>query len=178
MVALIKDRGYVRREKKVLLPTPLGLIVCDALVTAFPDLFDYGFTAKMEDQLDDIANGRAERLATLEQFWAGLSGAMERATEDMPTVRFEGQKPQPTGEKCPECGGQLVRRQGKHGAFVGCAAYPRCKYVQRRKPKTTGGKCPLCGGDLVARQSKYGPFLGCANYPACKYIDKETSKKR
>jgi len=178
MVALIKDRDYVRREKKVLVPTPVGLTVCDALVAAFPDLFDYGFTAGMEDQLDDIANGRAERLATLEQFWAGLSEAVGRAKEEMPTVRLEVKKPQPTGGKCPTCGGQLVRRKGKHGTFVGCANYPRCTYVRRRQPKPTGQKCPLCGGDLVARRGKYGPFLGCANYPACKYVSKETSKKK
>jgi DNA topoisomerase-1 len=178
MVALIKERDYVRREKRVLVPTPVGLTVCDALVAAFPDLFDYGFTAKMEDQLDDIASGRAERLATLEQFWAGLGGALARAKEEMPTVMLKRSKPQPTGKKCPACGGDLVRRKGKHGYFVGCANYPRCKYTQGQKPKATGKKCPLCGGDLVVRRSKYGPFIGCANYPACKYIDREASKKK
>ncbi len=177
MVALINDRGYVRREKRVLLPTPLGFTVCDALVAAFSELFDYGFTAKMEDQLDDIASGRAERPVTLEQFWAGLSGALEGAKEKMPVVRLNGEKPQPAGGKCPKCGGKLVRRKGKYGYFTACANYPRCKYVQRRKPRTTGQKCPLCGGDLVVRQGKYGPFVGCANYPACKYIDREASKK-
>ncbi len=173
MVSLIKDRGYVQREKKVLLPTPLGFTVCDALVAAFPDLFDYDFTAKMEDQLDGIANGQAGRLATLEQFWAGLNAALTRAKEEMPVVRIERAKPQPTGDKCPECGGELARRKGKRGYFVGCANYPRCKYIQRWQPQATGQKCPLCGGDLIARQSKYGPFIGCANYPTCKYIDKK-----
>ncbi|UCC63386.1 MAG: type I DNA topoisomerase [Anaerolineae bacterium] len=178
MVALIRDRGYVRREKKVLVPTPLGFIVCDVLVAAFPDLFDYGFTARMEDGLDDIANGQAERLATLEGFWSNLSGALERAKEEMPTVRLEREKPQPTGENCPECGGELLRRKGKYGYFVGCANFPRCKYIQPRQPETTGLKCPPCGGDLVVRRGRYGPFVGCASYPACKYIDKTASQNR
>jgi DNA topoisomerase-1 len=176
MVALIKDRGYVRREKRVLVPTPLGFVVCDALVSAFPNLFDYGFTARMEDQLDDIANGQAQRLSTLERFWASLSDALEQAKVEMPTVKLEKEEPQPTGENCPECGGQLLRRKGKYGFFVGCAAYPRCKYIQPRKPETTGQKCPQCGGDLVIRRSRRGPFVGCANYPACKYIDQAASK--
>ncbi len=171
MVTLIKDRGYVQRENKVLRPTPLGFTVCDALVAAFSDLFDYGFTARMEDQLDDIANGHAGRLATLEAFWTELERAVAQAKEEMPVVSIAEAKPQPRGAKCPECGGDLVKRKGKRGAFVGCANYPRCKYVQRRQPQPTGQKCPQCGGDLVARKGKYGPFVGCANYPACKYID-------
>jgi len=172
MVTLIKERNYVQRENKVLRPTPLGFTVCDALVTAFADLFDYGFTARMEDQLDDIANGQAGRLATLEAFWAELERAVAQAKEEMPVVSIAEAKPQPTGAKCPECGGDLVKRKGKRGVFVGCANYPRCKYVQRRQPQPTGQRCPQCGGDLVARRGKYGPFVGCANYPACKYIDK------
>ena len=75
MVAVIVERHYVRREGKVLVPVELGFVVCDMLVAGFPDLFDYGFTAQMEDQLDDIANGRAQREATLQEFWNGLSAA-------------------------------------------------------------------------------------------------------
>jgi len=176
MVTLIQDRGYVRREKKVLVPTPLGFAVCDALVAGFPDLFDFGFTAKMEDQLDDIANERAERLSTLEEFWAGLSGALQRAEQEMPVVSLERERAIPTGQKCPKCGSDLVRRKGKYGEFVGCANYPRCKYVQRQKPEATGQKCPQCGGDLVKRRGKYGPFIGCANYPTCKYIHGKASE--
>jgi DNA topoisomerase-1 len=142
------------------------------LVAAFPELFDYGFTAKMEDQLDEIANGRAERTATLERFWSELSPALVQAEERMPRVTIEREKPEPTGEKCPECGGELVRRKGKYGHFVGCANYPRCAYVRRRKPRPTGRPCPLCGGDLVIREGRHGPFVGCSSYPTCKYTAK------
>jgi DNA topoisomerase-1 len=173
MVALIKTRGYVVRQGKVLVPTELGFVVCDMLVAGFPELFDYGFTAQMEDQLDDIANGRAERVPTLERFWADLRPALDRAPETMPTVRIEPEKPKPTGKKCPECGGDLVRRKGRYGYFTGCANYPKCKYIERKaKAQPSGKKCPQCGGDLVRREGKRGPFLGCSNYPTCKHTAK------
>ena len=133
MVAVIKKRDYVRRKGKVLIPTELGFSVCDMLVAAFPNLFDYAFTARMEDQLDDIANGRAQRVPVLNAFWEGLAEAMDQAPEKMPAVRIEKEGPQPTGKKCPQCGGDLVRRKGRYGYFVGCASYPKCKYVERRK---------------------------------------------
>jgi DNA topoisomerase-1 len=172
MVAVIRKRDYVRRQGKVLIPTELGFAVCDLLVDAFSDLFDYQFTAHMEDQLDDIANGRAKRLGTLRRFWGDLSAALESAESGMPSVKLEPEAPQPTGRKCPQCGSDLVRRRGSKGAFVGCSNYPACKYTERSKKhrvRTTGLQCPRCGADLVERKGKYGPFLGCSSYPTCKY---------
>jgi DNA topoisomerase-1 len=178
MVSIIKSRGYVERQRKVLLPTELGFTVCDMLIEGFPELFDYGFTAQMEDRLDDIANGRAERVPTLEQFWAGLQPALERAPETMPKVTLSKEKPEPTGRTCPECGGELVRRKGRYGYFTGCANYPKCEYIERRQKveaQSTGETCPQCGAVLVRRRGKYGPFLGCSNYPTCRYTAKVTS---
>jgi DNA topoisomerase-1 len=149
MVDLIQDRGYVAREQRFLKPTPLGFAVCDLLVGFFPDLFDYGFTAQMEDTLDEIAGGRAERLATLEAFWAGLEPALLKAGAEMPKVQVET-PPAP------------ARRAGKTGK----AATP------------TGKTCPQCGGALVQRKGKYGPFVGCSNYPTCRYVEKTTSRPR
>ena len=170
MVTIIKDRDYVRRQGKVLVPAELGFVVCDMLVASFPDLFEYDFTARMEDQLDDIANGRAERVPTLERFWAGLRPALDRAPEAMPHVKIARAKPEPTGRKCPTCGAELVRRKGKRGYFTCCADYPKCTYVERRaKPKPTGEKCPQCGGALVQRQGPRGAFVGCSDYPTCTY---------
>ena len=180
MVAIIKDRGYVQHKGKVLVPVELGFVVCDMLVEAFPDLFDYNFTAHMEDQLDDIANGRAQRVPTLQRFWSDLRPALDSAPETMPRVVIERAKPEPTGRKCPECGGDLVRRKGKYGYFTGCAKYPKCKYIESRskaKPKPTGAQCPQCGGDLLLRQSKRGPFVGCSNYPTCTYTTKAREKQ-
>ncbi len=175
MVTLIKERDYVRREGKVLVPTDLGFAVCDMLVQAFANLFDYGFTAQMEDQLDEIANGQAGRVPTLEAFWRDLSPHIDQAQTEMPTVKIEKEAPQPTGQKCPDCGGDLVRRKGRYGYFVGCANYPKCKYIQKtvkESPQSVGRACPQCGSELVLRSSKRGPFIGCSNYPRCKHTEK------
>lgn len=138
MVDLIQRRRYVMREKRVLIPTELGFAVCDLLVEFFPGLFDYEFTAQMEEKLDQIASGRQAQLATLERFWAELQPALSRAKAEMPTVSVQphtrgGAKPKarPTGEICPTCGSALVLRHGRYGPFVGCSKYPNCKYVQR-----------------------------------------------
>jgi DNA topoisomerase-1 len=152
-------------------------VTCDLLVAAFPDLFDYTFTAKMEDQLDEIANGKAQRRATLEQFWTGLSSALAQAKESMPKVTIEREKPVPTGRACPECGGDLVERRGKRGRFVGCANYPKCTYVQRRSSQPTGQMCPRCGSALVLRTGRRGPFVGCSGYPTCTYTAKVSKEE-
>jgi DNA topoisomerase-1 len=139
MVGLIQRRAYVRREKRVLIPTPLGFALCDLLVEFFCDLFDYGFTALMEQALDEIANGRQGRLATLEGFWRDFEPALAQAHADMPQVTVapgpggarKKTQAKPTGEKCPRCGKDLVSRRGKYGPFVGCSGYPACKYIKR-----------------------------------------------
>jgi DNA topoisomerase-1 len=133
-------------------------------------------TARMEDELDDIANGQRTRLAVLNAFWAAFEPQLQRAQAEMPRVEIQREPLQPTGEKCPQCGGDLVRRQGRYGPFVGCANFPKCRYIQRREPQKTGRQCPLCGGDLVVKRSKRGPFVGCSNYPTCKYVDREASR--
>jgi len=179
MVSLIQQRDYVRRQKGLLSPTSLGFAVCDLLVEFFPDLFDYAFTAQMEQSLDEIANGRQRRLATLDSFWSDLESALAKAKAEMPTVKVESDgeggrsrpKAEPTGEKCPECGGSLVTRRGRYGPFVGCANYPTCRYIQRSQVPAVG-ECPQCGGKLVTKTGRRGPFVGCANYPACKFVQR------
>ncbi len=178
MAAIIQDRGYVRRDGRVLVPVELGFVVCDMLVEAFGELFDYEFTAQMEEQLDAIANRRAQRASTLEAFWRDFSLAVDKAKTGMPRVQIEKEQPQPTGQKCPQCGADLVRRKGKYGYFVGCSAYPRCKYIAGRRaaPRPTGKTCPQCGGDLVIRRSKRGEFIGCSNFPTCRHTEKVPPK--
>ena len=171
MVSIVQTRGYVQREKRVLFPLPLGFSVCDLLLEFFADLFDYDFTAQMEQVLDEIANGRQERRASLARFWSGLIPALTRAKADMPRVTVKAPAPAPTGEKCPECGGDLVVKKGRRGAFVGCSNYPNCKYVKRKGAEVVG-KCPDCGGDLVKKRGRYGLFVGCVNYPDCKYTQR------
>jgi DNA topoisomerase-1 len=137
MVNLIQRRDYVRRLGRLLSPTALGFAVCDLLVAHFPELFDYGFTAQMEQILDEIANGRQKGLAALSSFWQELEPALVKARSEMPTVTVEAvagkakKRAEPIGETCPACGGELVRRAGRYGPFVGCANYPTCKYTRR-----------------------------------------------
>ena len=184
MVSLIQQRRYVQREQRMLSPTALGYVVCDLLVEYFPALFDYGFTAQMEQNLDEIAQGQQNRLATLERFWTDLQPALAKAKAEMPQVTVEGSaagegrqtKAEPTGEKCPECGGDLVTRHSRYGAFVGCSNYPKCKYVQRSQVAPVG-TCPQCGGDLVAKKGRFGPFVGCTNYPTCRYVQRSQTKE-
>jgi DNA topoisomerase-1 len=169
IVRTILQREYVERQKKSLLATELGFVVCDFLVAQFPDLFAVGFTAQMEDDLDGIARGERGWVETLRAFYAPFSKAVERAQEtartqtiNAPAGKREG-KATPTGEVCPECGGVVLLRQGKYGRFRACGNFPRCKW----KAPVVVGTCPKCGGDLVERKGKRGPFWGCANYPTC-----------
>ncbi len=176
MVHLIQQRNYVRREKRMLVPTALGFTVCDLLVGFFTDLFDYDFTAQMEQTLDEIALGRQGRLATMKRFWADLEPTLTRARAEMPVVRVDvnansQSQADPIDGKCPECGGALINRQGRYGSFVGCANYPKCKYVQRKSAQAVG-QCPDCGGDLVMKSGRYGSFVGCTNYPKCRFIQR------
>jgi DNA topoisomerase-1 len=141
-------RQYVSQERGSLLPTPLGLVVCDFLVAHFPDFFEVRFTARMEDQLDEISNGRAEWRQVIGAMWSPLSDQVERAqtaVADTPKTAVLGydyssrpqrgrsrRKPaEPIGEECPQCGRPLVRRTGKHGPFIGCEGYPRCTFIRK-----------------------------------------------
>jgi len=138
-VNLIQQRKYVLSEERILYPTLLGFAVCDLLVEQFPDLFDYEFTALMEQALDDIANGRRDRLTALQRFWGDLDAALKLAQIQMPTVRVKPGparngstiKQAPATGKCPQCGSELVNRNGRFGPFVGCSGFPNCRYVRR-----------------------------------------------
>jgi DNA topoisomerase-1 len=167
IVRTILQREYVERQKKSLLATELGCVVCDFLVARFPDLFAVGFTAQMEDDLDSIARGERGWVETLREFYAPFSEAVGKAqgaaqAEAITAPKSES-KAAPAGEMCPECGGAVLLRQGKYGRFRACSNFPKCKW----KAPVVVGQCPKCGGDLVERKGKRGVFWGCANYPTC-----------
>ena len=169
IVRTIVKRDYVERKHKSLLATGLGFIVCDFLVEQFPDLFAVGFTAQMEEDLDRIAQGERPWVEVLREFYDPFAAAVERAqgtaVAGPATVPENKGKAVPTGEKCPECGGKVVVREGKYGRFRACANFPRCKW----NGPFVVGECPECGGDLVERKGKRGAFWGCSNYPECRY---------
>jgi DNA topoisomerase-1 len=170
IIRTILAREYVERQKKSLLATGLGFAVCDFLVAQFPHLFAVGFTAQMEEDLDRIARGEQPWVGVLRAFYGPFSTAVERAqgaASGAPLTVPDGEKSRatPTGEECPECGGEVVLRQGQYGRFRACSRFPKCKW----KARVVVGTCPKCGGDLVERKGKRGIFLGCANYPDCRH---------
>ncbi|NOX61507.1 MAG: type I DNA topoisomerase [Chloroflexi bacterium] len=167
IISTIIDRGYVERQKRRLHPTKLGFVVNDLLVQHFDSIFEVGFTARMEEELDRIARGEEEWVDVLREFYAPFSQLVKEAGENMQRQRLE---PEKIGEPCPECGADLVLRDGRYGRFIGCSNYPECKYT-RPLVVDTGVKCPKDGGRIVQKRSRKGRiFYGCDNWPECDFV--------
>ncbi|MEI8032433.1 MAG: type I DNA topoisomerase [Chlorobiaceae bacterium] len=164
----LQDRRYVELEKKKIIPTELGKDVSLILVANFPDLFDVGFTAFMEDELDKVASGDDEYEKVLDNFYRPLETALSLRKSD-PLI------PQNSGTAtCDKCGkGQMVVKWTASGKFMGCSCYPKCKNIKaistnKEKPKDTGVLCPSCKeGHMLLRKGRLGPFLACSSYPKC-----------
>jgi DNA topoisomerase-1 len=189
-ISNLLDRDYVRLEEKRLFPEDVGTVVTDLLMEWFADVMDYGFTARMEEELDQIAEGQIAWTQVLDEFFAPFERDMEKATEQAERPKED------TGETCPQCKeegrdppGKLVIKLGRAGRFISCDRYPDCKYAadlsgkKRPEPESIGETCPRCieegrdpPGDLQKRVGRFGPFIGCSNYPDCKYVKKEEQK--
>ena len=176
IIQSIKKRGYVHILKKQFLPTDLGFKVNDLLEKNFPDIVNVNFTAQMEERLDSIAEGDLSWQALLGDFYQVFAKEMEKAKEDNTTYKLPDP---PTGEKCPECGHDLVYKSGRNGRFIGCSNFPACKFT-KSIIKKTGVLCPKCGAEIVEKISKRGKvFYGCSAYPKCDYAtwDKPTGDR-
>jgi DNA topoisomerase-1 len=166
ILSTIQQRGYVVREEKRLMPTEIGFTVNDMLVTYFPDVINTGFTATMEDELDEIAEGTHDWAATLREFYEPFSKDLKHAEQEIPKA---DDTPESAGRDCPTCGKPLVIRYGRFGKFIGCSAFPSCRYVEPWLEKM-GVLCPKDGGDLVERKTRKGrTFYACSNYPTCDF---------
>lgn len=169
-VAVIQDREYVVKTKdKRLMPTETGRIVNDLLVSNFPEVMDYRFTARMEDQLDTIAEGKMDWRPMLAEFYFPFERQLKRAKEVLPSLQQE----EPIGRACPNCGGQLVIKYGRFGKFVGCSNYPTCRHTEPLFERIDV-PCPTCGkehgGEIIVRRTRKGKiFFGCSRYPECDY---------
>lgn len=172
----ILKRRYVVLEKKQFVPTELGENVTDFLVQNFPDIINEKFTAKMEARLDDVAEGEQAWRALLSNFYQVFSKDLQSAQSDTASYRVAERK---TGEKCPECGKDLVVKHGRNGDFIGCSGFPDCKFT-KNIVITTGIRCPKCQkGEIVEKVSKRGKiFYSCSAYPACDWAswDKPTGE--
>ncbi|MCS6843874.1 MAG: type I DNA topoisomerase [Caldilineales bacterium] len=167
IMSTIQERGYVQLQDKRLVPTELGFIVNDQLVKHFPEVFDVGFTAQMEEALDSIAASERDWVEVVREFYEPFSQRLAEAERTMERAEV---RDQPIGEACPECGHDLVIRLGRFGKFIACSNYPTCRYTRPLLAKT-GATCPKCRqGELVERRSRRGRvFYGCERYPACDF---------
>ncbi|HUA08871.1 MAG TPA: type I DNA topoisomerase [Candidatus Acidoferrales bacterium] len=167
IVDTIQARGYVTQEDRRFKPTDIGIAVNDLLAEHFKDVVDLKFTAGMEGDLDKVAEGNADWVGVLREFYTPFAHDLEEAEKKLPRLEI---KDEPTDEICPNCGRPMVIKTGRFGRFISCTGYPECKTT---KPivKDTGAKCPKDGGIIVERRSKKGrTFYGCANYPKCDFV--------
>ena len=167
IISVIQDREYVERKDRRLVPTQLGFVVSDLLVEYFPDVVNVGFTADMEEDLDQIARGERDWVPVLREFYTPFAQAVERAEQIVQKIELDNQ---PTGETCEVCGHEMVVKWGRYGKFLACANFPTCRNTRPYLEKI-GVTCPKCGGQLVERRGRRRrTFYGCANYPNCKFV--------
>jgi DNA topoisomerase-1 len=163
-------RKYIVSEKGALVPQEIGIIVVDMLLEHFKSVMDYEFTAKMEENLDEVAVGKHEWREMIGGFYGEFKGQYDKAVNNMEKIKDEE-----TDMKCPKCGAKMVIRWGRNGRFFACSAFPSCKQTFAMddngnvlKEKETGIKCPKCQSPMIIKSGRYGKFMACSAYPACK----------
>lgn len=164
----IQKRNYVKLEDKKFVPTELGMIVLDKLLEFFDDIVDVEFTAKMEQNLDEIEEGKQNWITVVEEFYNDFKKKLAAAEEEMKEIDI---KDELAGEQCEKCGHEMVIKMGRFGKFMACSNFPNCRNT---KPilKNIGITCPTCKkGEIVERKSKKGRvFYGCNRYPDCEFV--------
>ncbi|MBT3865025.1 type I DNA topoisomerase [Candidatus Peregrinibacteria bacterium] len=185
-ISTIQTRKYVEKNGKHLIPTDVGEVVTDFLVKHFGDVIDYKFTASMEEELDEIADGKKEWVPVIKEFYAPFHDTIVDKTESVNKADVVNEE---TDEVCEKCDKPMVIKLGRFGKFLSCSGYPECKNAKPLDPSGEGGaakpvdeeleklqeehkgkKCEKCGADMTVRKGRFGPFLGCSAYPKCKTI--------
>ena len=167
IISTIQKRLYVEKKQKRFFPTTIGIATNDFLVQYFPDIVDLPFTAKMEDSLDEIAQGKKDWQPILSDFWGPFSTELEKVSQNAQRVKLPVEK---TGEKCPKCQkGELIIRTGKFGKFIACSRFPDCDYTAPYHEKADF-PCPKCGAEVVIKTTKKGArFYSCSRWPDCSW---------
>ena len=168
IVDTLQKRYYAKLQNKVFTPTELGTLVSKITEEYFPDVINTKFTASLENQLDDIAEGKAEWEKTIYDFYSGFRKDVEKAESEMEKIEI---KQELTGDNCPECGSPLVYKLGKFGKFIACSNFPECRYTNTIQKKV-GVTCPKCHKhDVLEKKSKRGKvFYGCEGFPKCDFV--------
>ena len=175
-ISTIIERGYVRREKKQIVPTELGFVVTKIMKENFSDIVDIKFTADMESKLDLIKDGEEPWKEVIREFYGPFEKTLEKASESIEKVVIPDEV---SDVKCEKCGSMMVYKMGRFGRFLACPNFPSCRNTKAIVEKTDV-KCPLCGGEIIKRKSKKGKvFYGCERYPECSFVswDKPVKEK-
>src|SRR5271156_358443 len=174
IISTIVEREYVNKTQGRFTPTMLGERVSVLLVKSFEDVFDVSFTARLEEELDEIEEGKLPWRDAVKEFWVKFIVDLDRADDEMLSYKAGI----PTGKKCEKCGeGELLERISRHGFFLGCSRYPDCDFIQDLSPEVTNGDapgetkteyCDNCGKEMALKRGRFGMFLACTGYPDCK----------
>ena len=177
ILAVIMDRDYVSKQEGRFVPSETGEVVTELLVGNFEEIFNYDYTAKLEEDLDEIEQGDENWVHTLQEFYAEFSKELKQAQENMKNLKKEEI---PTGTSCEKCGSEMVIRWGRFGKFIACSNYPECKNTQEiakedgedSPAQVPSETCEKCGKPMVLKKGRYGSFLACSGYPECKNTKK------
>jgi DNA topoisomerase-1 len=186
IMTTIQDREYVEKIDGRFHPTPLGTTVNDLLVASFDDIFNTAYTARMEEELDEIEEGKLDWRDAMQEFYGKFSKDLETAAE---TIKNKKKMEIPTDEVCEKCGAGMVIKFGRFGQFLACSNYPECKNTREvgsKKAESNGANaeggeaekaeetpvCELCGREMALKKGRFGAFYGCTGYPECKNIRK------
>ncbi|PKM42713.1 MAG: type I DNA topoisomerase [Gammaproteobacteria bacterium HGW-Gammaproteobacteria-1] len=179
IISTLQQREYVEMDKKRFIPTDVGRIVNKFLTEHFTKYVDYDFTARLEDELDEVSRGEKDWVPVMDEFWGPFKELVETKEKD---VSRKDVTQEALDEACPKCGKPLSIRLGRRGRFIGCSGYPECDYTrnlnetaeqkEEAPPEIVEGRtCPKCDSPLIIRQGRYGKFIGCSAYPKCKFIE-------
>ena len=184
-LSTIQDRGYVALVEKKFVPQEIGFIVNDVLVEHFPDIVDIGFTAHVEEEFDDIAEGKLEWHEMIKEFWDPFEKNLKEKEKEVKKEDIVGEE-EITDIKCPKCGKPLKIKFGRFGKFLACTGFPDCRHTQPLNEtkdeaaaveKQNNGVCEKCGGEMVIKEGRFGKFLACSGYPNCKNVKSLNEQK-
>ncbi|GAA8897084.1 type I DNA topoisomerase [Helicobacter pylori] len=166
-ISLLQNRDYIKVEKKQISALESAFKVIEILEKHFEEIVDSKFSASLEEELDNIAQNKADYQQVLKDFYYPFMDKIEAGKKNIISQKVH----EKTGQSCPKCGGELVKKNSRYGEFIACNNYPKCKYVKQAENANDGSNqesCEKCGGEMVQKFSRNGAFLACNNYPECK----------